>query len=806
MIKAYLKTAWRNMQKNKLYAFLNIIGMAVAFTCSILLFLSVYRDFSFDTFHANKDRLFKVYSFSNGPDGPELNANMGYPVAPLLKAEAIGIEKTTRVKYGGSKVRCNNKELELSSTMVDNDFFSMFSFPILKGNAINPLASLQNAVISEASAEKIFGKEEALGKTIEVEIDNTWKRLTVTAIIQTRPLNSSVNYNILIRPELSNDYAQDKNEWNHQHHAVYTQIATNTTQAAVENRLRAFEKKYLQPDPVAMKARGYRPDAKGDMTAMRLLPLPELHFNLQVGSNDSVSRSFLYILILTGIVILVIACFNFINLNIGLSFTRTKEMGIRKCLGADKKQVWLQILGESLFTAMLSMVLGLAAVILLIKGFNQIFLTKIDASLLYKPVIILLLVAILLLVSFFAGSYPAFIMTKLKAVEILKGKITIRTNRVFRNGLIVAQFVIASILICTTIVIYKQFQHLRTAPLGYSTAALISIPIYDEANGKELIHQMRTRLASQSSIVSVSGSSVNLGIGQDKSSSKSTSGFEYNGRQVRTNIMDADYDLLKTLSILPKQGRDFSTDYTADSTNTVIVTESMAKQLADGNVAGLSFYADSSQPKWTIAGVIPDFHLYSMYEKNEPLTIRLKSGKSMSYILLRVNSNNPTATMDLIKKTYAQLEPGKDFKGSFVNENIDRWYDNEKRLTQMFSIAALVAIILSCMGLFGITLIVIRQRVKEIGVRKVLGASVAGIATLVSKDFIKPVMVAIVIAIPLAWWIMSRWLQDFSYRINLQWWYFMVTGLVALLIAIITVSMLAIKAAMMNPVNSLKTE
>jgi ABC-type antimicrobial peptide transport system permease subunit len=234
----------------------------------------------------------------------------------------------------------------------------------------------------------------------------------------------------------------------------------------------------------------------------------------------------------------------------------------------------------------------------------------------------------------------------------------------------------------------------------------------------------------------------------------------------------------------------------------------MAKQLADGNVsvAGLSFYPDSNQPKLNVVGVIPDFHLYSMYEKNWPLTISIKAQKAMNYVLIRVNTNNPSATMDLIKKTYTQIEPGKDFKGSFVDENIDRWYNNEKRLSQIFSIAALVAIVLSCMGLFGIALIVIRQRVKEIGVRKVLGASVAGIVTMVSKDFIRPVIVAIVIAMPVAWWAMNKWLQDFSYRINIEWWIFLATGLVALLIAIATVSVQAIKAALANPVTSLRSE
>ncbi|MEO5891886.1 MAG: FtsX-like permease family protein [Ferruginibacter sp.] len=802
----YLKTAWRTMRKNKLYTFLNITGMAVAFTCSILLFLSVYRDFSFDKFHQNNKRIFKVYDFTNGPDGAGLSSTMGYPVAPALKDENIGIEKATRIKYGGSKVRYKDKELELSTFLVDNDFFSMFSFPILKGNKINPLAGLGDAVISEEVAGKIFGQEDPVGKPIEVEIGHTWKSLVVASVIQTRPKNSSINYEVMARPEISEDYAVDKNNWNHQHHSVYVQIAAGTNQGNVESRLRALLKKYNPHDDNLLKTKGYKPDAKGDIVALRLLPLSEVHFNTQIGSNGAVSKSFLYILILTGIVILIIACFNFVNLSIGLSFTRTKEIGIRKCLGADKRQVWLQIWGESLLTAFLAMVLGIVAVVLLINGFNKIFVTKIDASLLYQPSIVLLLLGILLLVSFFAGSYPAFIMTSLKTVAILKGKVTMKTSGLLRNTLVVVQFTIACVLICTTIVIFKQFQHLRTAPLGYNTAAIISVPLYNQAKGKELVNQMRMRLLSQPSIVSVTGSSVNLGLGEDKSSSKSTSDFEYKGKSVNTNWMKGDYDFLKTLSIIPLEGRDFSTAYISDSAHAVIVTESMAKQLGSGSVAGLSFYSDSSKPKLNIVGVIPDFHLYSMFEKSEPLTITLDAGMSMNYILVRVNTKNPTATIDLVKKAYSEIEPGKEFKGSFVDENVDRWYNDEKRLSQMFSIAAMVAVVLSCMGLFGIALIVIRQRVKEIGVRKVLGASAAGIAAMVTKDFIRPVIIAIIIAMPVAWWLMSKWLQDFAYRINIEWWIFLVTGAVALLVAIITVSFQAIKAAVANPVKSLRSE
>lgn len=805
----YFKMAFRAMKKNKLHSFLNITGMSVAFMCSILLLLSVYRDFSFDQFHENKDKLFKVYNFQNKPEGVELSNTMGYPMGPSLKAENIGIEKSTRIKYGGGKVRYKEKELELSTIFVDNDFFSMFSFPVIKGNRTAPLGNVSDIVLSEESASKIFSPgEDPVGKTIEIHAGGSWKRLIVSSVIETKPQNSSINYAALARIELDDNYPAQKDKWFVQHHSVYVQLKANTTQANVEQRLRAFAKKYtFTPENEAeLKKRGYKPDARGDMEAIRLLPISDIHFNAEIGTGNTTSRSFLYILILTAVVILVIACFNFINLNIGVSFTRSKEIGIRKCLGAGKSQVWLQIWGESLITAFVAMLIGIIASLLLVKGFNKLFVTRIDSSLLYQPQIILLLIAILILVSFFAGSYPAFVMTRLKTVEILKGKISMKSNGLFRNTLVAVQFMIATVLICTTIVIYQQFQHLRKAPLGYNTHSIVSVPINDEANGKNIVQQMRMRLASQSSVVGVTGTSINLGMGTDGSVSKWSSSFGYKGKEVQTSWLTADVDFLKTMGITPKEGRDLSSNYMSDTAHAVIVTESMAKQLTEGSAVGLAFFSDSSNPKWNVVGVIPDFHLYSMHEATEPMTIRVTEGKGMSYALIRVKSGNPSATMDMIKSVYAEVEPGKEFKGSFVNENVDRWYENEKRLSKMFSIAAGVAIVLCCMGLFGITLIVIAQRVKEIGVRKVLGASVMGIAVLVSKSFIRPVIVAILVASPIAWWIMQKWLQDFSYRITISWWMFALTGFVALSIAIMTISYQAIKAALANPVKSLRTE
>ena len=806
MIKNYLKTLWRNMLKNKLHSAINIVGMAVAFTCSILLITMVYNEFSYDSFHENNDKIFKVYTFSNSPQGLELSTSMGYPMATTLKSEGIGIEKATRIKYRGQEVRYKDKELEQSTFLIDDDFFSMFTFKVIKGNSQHPLANTGNVVLSEKTAANLFGSEDPIGKTIEVKIGGKWNNLVVSAVLENAPENSSIEYSILARTELDPDYAVTKDVWTYQHHNVFITLSEGVTQESVEKQLQAFSKKYRTSDDEYLKSQGYLADKNGQYSGLKLLPLNELHFNTELSSGNSVSKSFLYILLLVASVIILIACFNFVNLNMGLSFTRTREIGIRKCLGAGKRQVWLQVWGESLITVLISMGIGIITTIILMKGFNKFMEAKFDPSMLYQPAIILSLVVILLLVSFIASGYPSFVMGRLKTVEILKGKISVKKPGIFRNALIVIQFVIAIVLICTTIIIYQQFSYLRSAPLGYNTAALISVPIKKEEKGKEIVNRMRTMLASNPSIVSVSGSTVNFGVGQDGNTSRMGHGFGYKGKAISTDFLQADYDILKTLGIPLKAGRDFTTAFVADTFNTVIVTESMAKQFPEKDVIGISFYADSSQPQWTIVGVIPDFHLYSMHQESAPITIAMNNSPAISYILIRVNTQNPSATMELIKNTYAVAAPGVEFKGSFVDENIERWYKNESRLSQMFSIASLVAIILSCMGLFGMASIITRQRVKEIGVRKVLGATVSGITALVTREFIWPVAIALIIATPLAWWALSQWLQDFIYRISIEWWVFVLAGGLSILIAILTVSYQAIKAALANPVTSLRTE
>jgi ABC-type antimicrobial peptide transport system permease subunit len=434
------------------------------------------------------------------------------------------------------------------------------------------------------------------------------------------------------------------------------------------------------------------------------------------------------------------------------------------------------------------------------------FRAKMSAATLAQPALILILIALIIAVSFIASGYPSSVMARLKTVEVLKGKITVKRPGMLRNALIVVQFVIAIVLMCSTVIIFQQFDYLRSAPLGYNTQSIISIPIRNNDKGKEIVSQLRTRLASQSSVISVTGSDVNLGLGKDHTSSTSITCFTYGDKTICGQTINAGYDFLKTLSIKPLSGRDFSMEYAGDSSTQVIATQSYADQFGEKDVAGFSYFADSSQPKIHIVGVIPDIQIKSLSDQQKPVVIFLNHHNNMNYALLKVSTTNPAVTMDMVKKVYAGIEPGVEFEGSYADENIDRLYEDEKTMANLFTIAAAIAIILSCMGLFGIASIIIRQRVKEIGVRKVLGASVGGIFTLVSREFVKPVIIAFLIAVPLCWWAMDTWLQNYSHRVSIHWWVFAVAGVVAFAITICTVSFQSIKAAIANPVESLRSE
>lgn len=812
MIRNYFLTAWRNLVKNKLNASINVIGLSVAFACCMLLFLMVHQEFSFDNFHRNKNQLFIVYSVGHAPEGDRKSTTMSYPASPAFRADVPGIIRSSAYMWGGKGIRYQNKEVDQSITFVDADFFSMFSFPIVQGDQKNPLYSTSNVVINQSTATAMFGKEDPVGKIVKVKISGEWKDLMVSAVVQDAPENSSIQYSILARIEIRNDYAGLKDNWNNQNHPVFVQTAPQVTQQQVEKNLRLLVKKYNLADEEAMKSKGYRRDSNGDMFAYKLLPFADLHFNEELGINNvTTSKTYLYTLILITLVVMVIACFNFINLNVARAFTRAKEVGVRKTIGAGKKQIFFQLLTESFLLCIVAFVIALVAALAVLQPFNNLFTQKLRMNLLLQPAVAASIAAGMLVVSLMAGGYPAWFVSRFNPVEVLKGKVSIKQSSLLRNGLITFQFIMASLLICSTFIIYGQFQHLRTAPLGFEQESMISIPVKKAENTRRYVRELRTQLASQPQVVSVTGSSINIGIGEDKSQSAWEMGFTYKGKDIETGILGVDYDYLQTLNIKPIAGRDFSRDYPADTStevNNVLVTESMAKQLSSNiqDVVGLALYSDTAAPKWNIVGVIPDFHLYSMHEKLRPLTLLMSNDQALAYILVKVKTRNPLQAMNLVKDAYKKIEPDNTISPSYVNENTLRWYKKEQRLSNIFCSAAAIAILLSCLGLFAIVSLVMEQRRKEIGVRKVLGASIPEIAGLLSKDFLRLVVLAFAIATPVAWYFLNQWLQNFTYRIHIGWWLFPAAGLLTLLIAVATISVQTIKASLANPVKSLRTE
>ena len=462
-----------------------------------------------------------------------------------------------------------------------------------------------------------------------------------------------------------------------------------------------------------------------------------------------------------------------------------------------------QFWGEAFLICIAAFGAGILIAYLLIPQYNAIFRTTLSLQMLKTPVLLAAIFLCFAFITLIAGGYPALAVTRFNTVEVLKGKVKVSgSSGGIRNSLIIFQFTMSVLLIACTLIVWTQIKYLRSKPLGFNATQVYSIPIGNEIAGKRLLQHFRNRLSNQPRILSMTGSDVNLGRGLDGSFSKSVLGFEHNGKSIQTNMRTADYEFVKTLDLKLIDGRDFSEAYATDTTGAVVINETMAKQLGVKDPIGVTLNTDN---KHKVIGVVKDFHFESLHRQIEAVTFFM-NGFSINYIFVKIAPDHVDETIALLKKTYNEVAPKSEFQGSFLDENTNNQYKKEERLSQIFFSAATLAIILSCLGLFAIAIMVISQRTKEIGVRKVLGASVVSITTLLSVDFLKMVGVAIIIDSPVAWWLMDQWLADFAYRTEIQWWIFIATALLSVAIAFLTVSFQAIRAALTNPTKSLRSE
>ncbi|WP_128546009.1 ABC transporter permease [Larkinella soli] len=806
MLVNYLKIALRNLWKHKTFALVNVLGMSVAFASCLLLFLTAWHELSFDDFHVDGDRMFLVYEQA-GP--ANRGAAMAAPLTPALRKE-FGSELThiSRVVDGGDAVRVGDQVLEKSIRFVDPDFLKMFSFPLVKGSADAALNSLSSAVVSEKAAKAVFGDKDPIGKTVFFRLNDSWKPFVVSGVVADFPETSSIRYDFIARFEAHPDYQNNKDQWDNQYHSVFVRLADRIDETAFEQRLRSFYKKYFAGNLRNLKRDGGRPDENGDLASLRLLPLRDLHFDTEIGGGNGtpVKKSYPYLLLVVAGFIVLIACINFINLSTARSLTRSREVGMRKVLGALKTQLVFQFWGEALIICLMALLLGGVLTASLLAQVKNLLRSAPSTDYLFEPAVMATILVGFLLITLLAGGYPAWFMARFNTIQVLKGRLSLRGAGSLRNTLLIVQFSIATFLIACTLIAWQQIDFLRSMPLGYNESQVVSIPVGSAVNGRQALKLLRDRLAQEPRILSVTGAYKNFGRGLDGSSFTSIMGFDHKNRQVKTHWQPVDYDYLKTLDLKLLAGRDFSRTYATDTVTSVIINEAMAKELGERNPVGTLLNVDENGPKLQVIGVVKNYHHESLKKSIQPNTLVMHQGWPIFYILIKIAPDNVPSTMGMLKAAWTEVAPRSSFEGSFLDENTDRQYQTEERLSQLFISAAVVAILLSCMGLFAIAVMVIAQRTKEIGVRKVLGASTSSVVSLLSRDFLKLVLIGIVIASPVAWWMMRQWLEEYAYKIDVEWWVFVLAGLLSILIAFVTVSFQSIKAALTNPVKSLRSE
>ncbi|MGI4750340.1 MAG: ABC transporter permease [Janthinobacterium lividum] len=820
MFKNNIKVAWRNLLKGKVFNLINIVGLSVAVACSVMLLLTVDFEFSFDNFNPNLKNIYQVYFTRNNANGTSKDTPMPEPITTALKAEYPGIKAISRIGNGGALIRYKNKEIDRSVNFVDQDIAKIFALKLSQGNVQTMLHDQHDVVLNKPTANAIFGDENPIGKTIELNFGgNGFKNFTVSAVAEEMPWNSSLQFDLFVRFENYRDYQLNLDKWDRGNHSVYVQLNDGTNAQEFEKKLIPFANNHFEKSIEELKRDGAHPDLNGQVFTINLLPLKAIHFNTEISGLDfrTINKSYVLTLLAISTFILLIACINFINLNIARAFNRAREIGVRKTLGAGKIQLITQFCIETALVCLIALVLGLTVSSLLLPGFKLMFKSQIELQTLLKPKEFIIAAILFVSITLLSGFYPAWLMLRYKTVQVLKGKVNTTKPSQVRNILLVIQFSLSTLLIICTLITWRQMRYLQNAPLGFNRTEVISIPLtvdvmLAETNtkninvaGQQALQLMRDKLNNQPGIIGITGAHSNIGLGNDGHRSSQSISFDYKGHSISTNMQQVDYDFFKTLDIKLLQGRDFSKTFSTD-TNALVINEQMARQLGGKNVLGQFLPVEGDKQPMQVVGIIKDYNFQSLKENIEPLSLVLDVNKPIEYIFIRVKSTNLVQSFEQVKTAWKSLYPNADFKASWLSENTERQYRSERSLSNMFISGAILAILISCIGLLAMAMIVMVQRTKEIGIRKVLGSSISGIVLLVSKDFIKLVLLASVLAFPIAWWVMHSWLQSFAYRIEISWWIFGLSSIIAIVIALATVSFQAIKAALANPVKSLKVE
>ncbi|HLG40372.1 MAG TPA: ABC transporter permease [Chitinophagaceae bacterium] len=795
MIKNYLKIAWRNVLHEKGYAFINVFGLAVGLTCFILILLFVQHELSYDRFYENPDRIYRVVKRHPGTNFHGLDSWAVTP--PQLPAAFIDefpeVSAATSIVNQNALLSLDEQHYWEKGLWADANFFRVFSFPVLQGNPETALAEPNTIVLTSSLANKIFGKKNPVGATLLYEKDNFY---TVTGVIPDVPENSSIKYAFITSIRSQTYYTQSlkDNNWSSSWHTFF-KLAEDTDHAQLQSKMPAFVEKHV-------------PDAGDDPnTRVQYIiqPLSDVHlrsqFNFDIAFTGDIKYVYLFSTI--GFLILLLACVNYTNLAVARSIKRTREVGLRKVIGANRRQLIWQFLAESVLMAFLAFALALVTVKLLLPFFSQMMERPIQMDYQGDGLLLPALLVLVVLVGLLSGSYPAFFMASLRPMQALTGKQDNRTERFhLQRLLMVGQYAVSIVLVAGSFVIYKQMQFVQQKELGFDREYVVTVPVRDETLRKNY-EVIRNEWLQDHRVLAVTSSSA---LPTYVPSNNGISGLQGSNATDRLDVYMtySDYDFLEVFGMKLAAGRTFSRQISSDLLGAAVINEATVRALGwtPEEALGKTFVHNDGER--TIVGVVKDFHMHSMHMPIEPLVIRLEPTR-MGYISAKVRPGNLSGTIASLEHSLKQFTP-YPFEYQFLDEHFDQLYKTELRLSETFGFFTILALLIASLGLFGLAAYAAETRTKEIGIRKVLGASAAHIVSLLSKDFLKLVIIGFVIAVPIAWYAMNRWLEDFVYRIIVEWWVFALAGLLTVTIALLAVSFQSVKAALTNPVDSLRSE
>ena len=800
MFKNYFKTAWRNLWRNKIFSVIKILGLSIGLTVCMLIFLYTKDELSYDQFQENKAQLYRiVQTWAMGNEPVQTIGITNGILGETYAKEIPEVQQYVRINGVAVTVKKSNDVFTENPLFVDDNFLSVFTFPLLRGNTRTALKDPHSVVLTKDMAKKYFGTTDVIGETLQIKIDTAFENFTVTAVAENSPQNSTLRAGMLMPYKFYEKY-NSNSSWIGGSLNTFLLLSPQANIKAVENKMQALFDKNTK-DKILEAEKEQNISVK---ITQHLQPLTEIHLSTKTGPDNGMADGsnpvYSYILTCIAVFILIIACINFINLAVAQSLKRSKEIGIRKVIGGTRKQLIKQFLAESFLVSLLAFTIAIILTTLILPFFNELANKKLSLSYLSDGYLYAGYFLLLLVTSFIAGFYPSLVLSAFQPVKVLYSKQKLLSKNYLTKGLIVLQFALAIFLIIGTIAINSQLNYLSHADLGYDTKNLVRMDIPVNNSSDKLPALFKNELMGKPGIISVAA----------RNAGRSISGAKVDGKQIIIEYNKVDDRFLSTFKIPIIAGRNFSPDYPGDSLKSVIVNESFVKEagwkLNDAIGKTIGFGESNDKRTVAVVGVIKDYHFLSLKEKITPEVFSMEPTFNFGQIWVKINPDNIPQTLNVLQSSFKKLLPYYPYSYQFMDDINAKNYETETKWKQIISIASSLFIFVSCMGLLGLIMLSIEQRTKEIGVRKVLGAAVSRIVILISKEFIILISIAFLVAIPVGYYFINKWLQDFAYRINIGWWMFALAGILVIVVALVTMSFQTIRAAIANPVKSLRTE